>query len=184
MLLLKKISLFCLLLLCPTQLATAAIQGLYGTDCMEVAGMSAVNDLYFDQGEFEMVQTVFRDSNCEEPAYDLSLKGSYTLPSTGEVGAMDFTFKSARLSPLAEDLAAFFQEQKLCGRSDWRAQESLDVAGLVCGEQKIPANSSKAFDRVEETLEGLRLGLPDVSFDGSSPERRPQTSAPILYKAR
>lgn len=166
----------------PAPRAEAAIDGLYGSDCLSLDGLSALTDLYFDEGSFELVQTVFRDDHCEEAAYDLSLRGRYSWQEASKE-QIDFTFLSAHLTPLDQNAAKLFQLQALCGMRSWKAQTPLEVSGQRCGEQKIPAAGSQVFDRILIGFDGLQLGLADPEFNGSSPDRRPRSWAPIIYRS-
>ncbi len=177
---LKK--LFLLTGLASPALALAQVNGLYGGECVSLDGLSAVKDVYFTPDSFEMVQTVFTDAGCQNPAYDFSVSGTYSFdPNTS---AIDFHFEAMRMTAIDDRVATTFAEEHLCGLEDWRAHAALDVSGRDCAGQTIPQHNSVAYDILALSGEGIRFGKLEPEHDGSTPGKRTRTWDTAFYSAK
>lgn len=162
----------------------AAVQGLYGTECLGMKGLSATKDMLFDapKSHLETVQTVYADANCDTPAYDFSFSGPYGFdPATG---FFDYTFEAIQLRVLDERIAQAFREIRLCGIDDWSVDLAHDVSGLDCAGTLMPAPGLKLFDILEEGPEGVQIGLATDGEDGLSSVNRPTEYDSHVYRAR
>jgi hypothetical protein len=162
--------------------AQAAIQGLYGSECLQVEGLSAYKDMAFDDETLKQVQTVFGDSECRAPAYDFVFEGPYSLDET--LGFIDYSFTSIRLTPLSEVVAANFNAYELCGIHDWQVGKSEHVAGLNCGGQRIPNLDTVVYDRIKENEVGIQMGRASDHLNGSTPNHRPMELDAVIYHAK
>lgn len=162
--------------------AQAAILGLYGSECLQVEGLSAYKDMAFDGETLKQVQTVFGDTECHNPAYDFVLEGPYSLDET--LGFIDYSFTSIRLKPLSEGVAENFNHYALCGITDWAIDESEDVAGLDCGGQIIPQLNTSVYDRIHDNQVGIRMGHASDELNGSTPNHRPAELDHVVYHAK
>ncbi len=174
---------FALLVICLSWFSAppvlAEIRGLYGSDCLNVAGLSAYKDLAFEQEQLTQVQTIFSDDACENAAYNFKIKGPYQLDMSR--GALDYEIELVELTPLTEEIAEAFRDHHLCGLDDWELGVAKDVAGQDCGEQVLPPKQVKVYDRLMEDAEGIRLGEAHDEFNGSSPELRPLSFDTVIF---
>ncbi|WP_141734468.1 hypothetical protein [Oligoflexus tunisiensis] len=162
--------------------AHAAIQGLYGSECLQVEGLSAYKDMAFDGDTLKQVQTVFGDSECLAPAYDFVFEGPYHLDET--LGFIDYSFTTIRLTPLSEGVADNFNAYELCGIRNWQAGKPEDVAGLNCGGQRIPRLHTNVYDRIKDHDVGIQMGRASDHLNGSTPNHRPIEFDAVLYHAK
>jgi hypothetical protein len=160
----------------------AAIQGLYGSDCLHVEGLSAYKDMAFDDGTLKQVQTVFGDDECLIPAYDFVFEGPYQLDET--LGFIDYSFTTIRLTPLNAAVADNFNQYELCGISIWTSGKPQDVAGLNCGGQTIPSLHTSVYDRILDNNVSIQMGRASPESNGSTPNHRPVELDPVLYHAK
>lgn len=169
--------------LTPT-LGQAEIRGLYGTNCLEGSGLSAVKDMILREQTMEIVQTVYSDVHCTSPSYDFSFSGPYDLDET--LGHLNYGYASIKLQALDDKLVQKFNETLLCGFGDWQLNVPKDVTGLDCGGQLIPARGSRAFDRVRpgEDEGSIQLGLITEIEDGLSEETRPTQFESLSFYPR
>lgn len=177
----KKTSLIGMLFLTLTpSLAFAEIRGLYGTNCLEGKGVSAVKDMLLREQTLETVQTLYSDSACETPAYDFSFRGPYDLDQ--DSGFLNYSYSSIKLQALSLDVVERFNASALCGISDWAIGVAREVSGLNCGGQLIPFKNSRAFDLIKANEdESVQLGLIDDIEDGLSLETRPSALENLIY---
>jgi hypothetical protein len=160
----------------------AAIQGLYGSDCLHVEGLSAYKDMAFDYGTLKQVQTVFGDDECQTPAYDFMFEGPYSLDET--LGFIDYSFTMIRLTPLNASVAENFNHYELCGIKSWEAGKGQDVAGLNCGGQTIPSLNTSVYDRIRDNKGDIQMGRASSDFNGSTPNHRPVEMDVVIYHAK
>ena len=162
----------------------AEIRGLYGTNCLEHAGISAVKDMILREQTMEIVQTVYSDLSCALPSYDFSFSGPYDLDATN--GFLNYGYASIKLQALDEKLVQRFNETLLCGFSDWQLNVPKEVSGLECGGQLIPASGSRAYDRIKSRPEdeSIQLGLITETEDGLSEESRPSQFESLSFYPR
>lgn len=161
----------------------AAIQGLYGSDCLQVDGfLSAYKDIVFGVDTLKQVQTVFSDKSCLTPAYDFVFEGPYRLDET--LGFIDYSFTTISLKPLNEAVADKFNEYKLCGITTWRVKSSENVAGLNCGGTIIPQLNTSVYDRVRDNTVNVQMGLASPDLNGATPNHRPIELDAVLYHAK
>lgn len=160
----------------------AAIQGLYGSDCLHVEGLSAYKDMAFDGDRLKQVQTVFGDSECLTPAYDFVFEGPYRLDET--LGFIDYSFTTIRLTPLSVGIAENFNHYELCGISTWEAGKAQDVAGLDCGGQTIPSLNTAVYDRIRDNAVSIQMGRASNDQNGSTPNHRPMEVDAVIYHAK
>lgn len=160
------------------------IRGLYGSNCLEGSGVSAVKDLLLREETMETVQTVYSDLNCERPSYDFSFSGPYDYdPLTG---FLNYSYASIKLQALDPQVVEQFNESALCGFNDWVLNKAKEVTGLDCGGQLIPARNTEAFDLLRPVADGavtpsIQLGLISDLDDGLSPETRPSQTESLIY---
>jgi hypothetical protein len=162
--------------------AKAAVQGLYGSDCLHVEGLSAYKDLAFDEETLKQVQTVFGDQDCQTPAYDFIFEGPYSLDE--KTGFLDYSFVSIKLTPLNSQVAENFNQHVLCGFDSWTSGESQKVAGLDCGGQMIPELGIPVYDRIQENQGDIQMGRATDELNGSSMEQRPDLLDAVIYHAK
>ncbi len=169
-----------LLALAPWPL-NAEIRGLYGTNCLEGHGVSAVKDILFREQAMETVHTIYSDAHCELPAYDFSFSGPYDLDTLSTF--LNYAYTSIKLQALSEETVAKFNATSICGISDWQLNKPREVSGLDCNGQGIPVSGTRAFDIVRERAidDSIQLGLIRDDQDGLSPEERPQTFEDLIY---
>jgi hypothetical protein len=160
----------------------AAIQGLYGSDCLHVEGLSAYKDMAFDGDRLKQVQTVFGDDQCLTPAYDFVFEGPYRLDET--LGFIDYSFTTIRLTPLSAGVAENFNQYELCGLRTWEAGKSQPVAGLNCGGQTIPNLNSSVYDRIRDNQVGIQMGRASSELNGTTPNDRPVELDDVIYHAK
>lgn len=162
----------------------AEIRGLYGTNCLEGAGLSAVKDMILREQTMEIVQTVYSDLLCTSPSYDFSFSGPYDLDET--TGFLNYGYASIKLQALDGKLVQRFNETLLCGYGDWQLNVPKEVTGLDCGGQLIPARGSRAFDRIRSGPEdeSIQLGLISETEDGLSEETRPTEFESLSFYPR
>ncbi len=170
--------LFCALAPWPLK---AEIRGLYGTNCLEGHGVSAIKDLLFREQTMETVQTIYSDAHCEVPAYDFSFSGPYDLDTLSRF--LNYAYTSIKLGALSEETVAKFNQEALCGITDWQINQAREVSGLNCGGQIIPEKGTRAFDIIREraTDDSVQLGLIGETTDGLSPEKRPKEFEELSY---
>lgn len=169
------------LLLMGTQ-ARAEVQGLYGSECLRVVGLSAYKDMAFDGETLKQVQTVFSDHECEKAAYDFIFEGPYSIDE--KLGFLDYSFAAIKLTPLTPRVAENFNHYALCGISDWQAGQPEDVAGLDCGGQLIPSLETSVFDRIQENKDNVQMGRASDEQNGAAPEQRPVVLDEVVYHAK
>jgi hypothetical protein len=162
--------------------AHASVAGLFGGECLPVGGLSGIKDVLFEKDRFEMVQTIYADSECQVPAYDFSIKGTFRYEES--LYAIDLVFDKIQMTVLDESVAEAFARESICGHSSWQAQEAMNVAGLDCGGQLIPRQGSIAHDIVAVTGDSLRFGKPEPDHDGTSPSRRPRVWDTTVFQAK
>jgi hypothetical protein len=162
--------------------AWAKIEGLYGSDCLQVDGLSAVKDFLFENSRFEMVQTVFGDTACDGAVYDFSFSGPYVFDQVSS--GLDLTFSNVRLTALDSRIVHAFNAVALCGITDWELEIPVEVSGLACGGQTIPGRDSRIYDIIREVEGGVQMGLPEDLRNGSSPGKRPEAFDDLIYKAK
>lgn len=162
--------------------AHAAIQGLYGSECLQVEGLSAYKDMAFDGETLKQVQTVFGDSECQIPAYDFVFEGPYAIDET--LGFIDYSFHTIKLTPLSPSVADNFNLYKLCGISDWQVYEAAYVAGLNCGGQLIPELHTSVYDRIQDNKDSIQMGRASDILNGSTPNHRPDMLDDVIYHAK
>lgn len=162
----------------------AAIQGLYGTECMESQGLSATKDLLFetDASRLEIIQTVYADLGCDTPAYEFAFSGPFLLDH--ETGFLDYTFHSIQMRVLDDRIVMAFNDLKLCGIDDWSLDSAREVSSLVCGDMPMPAPGLTLYDIVTEIPDGIQLGLATETLDGLSAEKRPVDFDAHIFIAR
>ncbi len=178
---LKSAAFVAALLLMGSQ-AVAAVQGLYGSECLSVEGLSAYKDLAFDGENLKQVQTVFGDQLCQTPAYDFIFEGPYLIDET--LGVLDYSFNSIKLQPLTSEVADNFNHYQLCGIDHWVVSRAENVAGLDCGGQVIPGLETSVYDRIKENKDDIQMGRATDELDGSSPEQRPTALDDVIYHAK
>ncbi len=160
----------------------AAIQGLYGSDCLHVEGLSAYKDMAFDGDTLKQVQTVFGDDECLTPAYDFVFEGPYRLDET--LGFIDYSFTTIRLTPLSAGIAENFNLYELCGINTWKAGQGQNVAGLSCGGQTIPGLNTMVHDRLRDNSVSIQMGRASHDLNGSTPNHRPVELDDVIYHAK
>jgi hypothetical protein len=177
-----KSTVFAVALLGLSTESQAAIQGLYGSDCLHVEGLSAYKDMAFDGDSLKQVQTVFGDSECLTPAYDFVFEGPYRLDET--LGFIDYSFTSIRLTPLSSAVAENFNYYELCGVQSWEAGKPQNVAGLNCGGQRIPSLHTSVYDRIRDNGLSIQMGRATSDLNGSTPNHRPVELDAVIYHAK
>ncbi|HYX32805.1 MAG TPA: hypothetical protein VE954_06800 [Oligoflexus sp.] len=160
----------------------AVIQGLYGSECLHVEGLSAYKDMAFDKDTLKQVQTVFGDNECSLPAYDFVFEGPYRIDE--QLGYIDYSFDTIRLTPLSEGVAENFNQYGLCGITSWTAGKAEHVAGLNCGGQQIPNLNTFVYDRIVDNRNGIQMGRASEDLNGSTPNHRPDEVDDVIYHAK
>ncbi|MES2746709.1 MAG: hypothetical protein V4655_14850 [Bdellovibrionota bacterium] len=164
-------------------LAQAEVRGLYGTNCLEGNGASAIKDLLLRGQTMETVQTVYSDLHCESPSYDFSFSGPFEYNVVS--GFFDYEYASIKLQVLDQNVVQQFNEAELCGIKDWTIGAPREVSGLDCGGQLIPSIGTKAYDLIHENVSesdpSIQLGLISELQDGLSSDARPTKTEDLIY---
>ncbi len=153
----------------------------YETECLqEEQGVSTVRSLDLGSEAFVLGQQLFLDATCASLAYRFDYSGTYTRDAEAET--IDWLLAKVAITPANAMIAGAFNQNQLCGLSNWQANVAIDVTGLECQGNVLLEAPTYFYDRMRETEEGIKLGLPSDEADGSSPNARPVDFEDVVYK--
>lgn len=82
------------------------------------------------QARFEFKTSVFVDKKCTSPLYQSSIDGDGTMTMNNTILKSDIN--RALIRPLLDEVAKAFNQNRLCGKTSWRAYVETDVTNTNC----------------------------------------------------
>lgn len=169
------ISAFILLLAAPTISFAYIKSGLWNTACER--GLFK-KQIYIN--EFVSTEEHFhQNAGCSDLSFIFTTDGFVDFP-TNEKKYINFIYDKIFLSLHKEISVNDFNARKVCGFNDWKLSEKKEITGLKCAlfnvnsEAQIPSAGQRRYGLYLVIEDKLYYGQLNQTYDGSSPERRPQ----------
>lgn len=173
--------------------------GVWYGDCHQsTAGAYQSNTISFQDGSYLETIKVYTDSGCSQKILEIAEGGSYVIGDDFQAGSktteLDLTLSKLSLTPSTSEVANTYSIQSMCGISTWEVGKPIEVTGLSCGGETMPAAGKNLFTiyRIYEDsisgLPGFDHNIGDLAFgytggttDGSSHEKRPTSLGSLKY---
>jgi hypothetical protein len=169
------ISAFILFLASPTISFAYIKSGLWNTACER--GLLK-KQIYIN--EFVSTEEHFHQNvSCSNLSFIFTTDG-YIEFSANEKNFINFIYDKIFLSLHKEISVNDFNSRKVCGFDNWSLGEKKEITGLKCAlfnvnsEAQIPTAGQRRYGLYLVIENKLYYGQLNQTYDGSSPERRPQ----------
>lgn len=127
-------------------------------------------------GDFDKVTFLHTDGECSNEVLRYTVSGTYNEAGRVEdkpnVEKINLNVAQVVLQPQTDEEANSLSEKKMCGKTDWKKGESVEVQGLDC-EGEDYKNGDVIFDIYEIDGDKLFLGKTFLFFDKSDADLRP-----------
>lgn len=95
---------------------------------------------------------------------------------------LDVIYESVHLTPIAQMVVDRWNRQKFCGHLNWKLGERVEVTGLTCDKDVIPAKGERHYSIVSVIEGALLLGQDTKKRNGRSEALRHDQFDPKEFK--
>lgn len=158
-------------------------EGTWLSECRD--GVSKIQVISEDH-QSQTIERFYRDRLCEQASFEFITNGNLDFPVDSK-NQINFTYTQIQLTIHIDEVIRDFNERAVCGLNDWKKSEPQTITGLNCALFNI--HKPTPVPRVADTRYGiykieadkLYYGQLSIDFDGSTPQKRPQTYDRFFY---
>lgn len=178
----------------PTGSEAQSLAGRYQSDCLpqpQADGSTQYARLDFDLTDdtWTLDYVVHGDAACTAQLVGVHIEGAYEVgePAPGLDAAFQarFGFAKKTITPYVDGLAGALAAMG-CGTSPWQVGQAQDVLAAGCaGFGQYPQGRCEAdYDVVKLDAEGLHFGARPADNDMCTPDKRPTSLNPAVFRRR
>ncbi|MGE3759363.1 MAG: hypothetical protein AB7H97_16490 [Pseudobdellovibrionaceae bacterium] len=140
------------------------LTGVWARHCLPSDATYDVTELVVGNPTILMNMSFYSDPGCKTLDYTATYHGSYSIGEpSGEGKALDLAPQAMEFTPVSANYVSYFNFLKLCGYSDWKANQTR-----ACNDQ---AEALFTIFAIEDNA--LLTGKTTALKNGTSPSSRP-----------
>jgi hypothetical protein len=153
------------------------LDGTWRTGCITDFDYPETNVYESDAGEASWTLQMYRYNNCTDILLTMiwnttvvESEGNSDVPGAKH---LDYTIASTQYIARHQEVVDNFNNNALCGFSDWKIGVPKEVAGNEPCEEAARGVVFYDIFKIYENTPIMRFGRYEGNFDGTTPERRP-----------
>ena len=142
------------------------------------------NTLMITDSQMTLVTRGYADASCAgEPLLEAEVEMDYEIPNytAGANNEVNMTLNSSRVTMESDEAADAANEAKLCGFSNWQADQSKNIAGTDCLKNMPDSTGDEFFQTLNYQNGNLLFGMMTEEQDGTSAEDRPTSLGSVPF---